>query len=95
MSASLFFTLAKELYGLISDKKKADATYERLVPALKFIMKEKERDSKEAQGLFEILEALPPSGIKRENFKKEYIDDPDGWKELPDDPRQLPFGYWH
>ena len=92
---TIFTTAANVIYTLFSDKAQADATYERLVPALKFVVKEKGRDSKEAQGLFEILEVLPTSGIKRNNFKKEYIEDPDGWKRLPDNPKNILTGCWH
>ena len=80
---------------LITDKRSADATYLRLMPALKYVVNTRGRGSTEAKGLFDILAALPQTGAKRRNFEKEYIAKPDGWKDLPSDPNQIPFGFWH
>lgn len=81
--------------SLILSKTSANATYQRLMPSLKFIILQKGRNSEEAKGLFEILENLPSAGARRENFKKFYIEKLDGWKELPNDPDKIPFGFWH
>ncbi len=88
-------TFAKWVLSIVLSEIEANATYARLLPALKFVLEKKGKDSPEAIGLFQILEQLPPSGIKRISFKNEYIEKPDGWKDLPDDPDNIPFGYWH
>ena len=52
-------------------------------------------NSAEARGLLAILAGLPASGAKSINFKKKYLKEPNAWKNLPKDPDDIPFGYWH
>lgn len=52
------------------------------------------RTSKEFSQLLNVLAALAPLGAKRSNFKRKYIENQDGWRQLPKDPDNIPFGYW-
>lgn len=89
------FGIGKAVLGLYLSKKQANAIYVRLLPTLRYIIRKEGRSSALAKDLFEILEKLPSFGAKRLNFKKHYIDKRDGWKQLPDDPDSLPYGFWH
>lgn len=88
-------SIGKSLFGIFMDKNTSDEMYKNLVPALKLVCTSKGRSSREAIGLINILAGLPASGAKSLNFKKEYIDKKDGWKNLPSSPGELPFGFWH
>ncbi|MEZ5594112.1 MAG: hypothetical protein R3F53_26805 [Gammaproteobacteria bacterium] len=69
----------------------ARETYKKIIPAIKYICTTKGRNSIEAKGLFEILASLHTSPARASYFRGYYIDDPEGWKKLPDDPMRLPF----
>ncbi|MEM0924978.1 MAG: hypothetical protein AAGJ83_02980 [Planctomycetota bacterium] len=90
-----FAIIGKQIAGVLLDKQKSDEVYKNLVPAIRYVCSSKGRRSQEATGLLNILQALPASGAKTLNFRKEYIDTPDGWTKLPASPDELPFGYWH
>ena len=81
--------------GVFSSKRAANAIYTNLYPSLVYIIQTKGRQSSEARGLLEILKGIAPTGAKRSNFRKRYIDNLDGWRELPADPDKIPFGFWH
>jgi len=36
-----------------------------------------------------------PYGAKRRNFEKKYFETPINWKKLPENPEDIPFGYWY
>jgi len=40
------------------------------------------------------LAKYAPTGAKKNNFKKRYLMNKEGWKELPSDPDLIPFGFW-
>jgi hypothetical protein len=90
--AALF---AKMAIKLMITKQEANATYVRLLPGLQYACNTRGRHSVEAVGLIEILAELPAYGARQHNFKKYYVDDPAGWKKLPDDPDMIMYGYWH
>lgn len=77
-------------------KKKEDAEeqYKNLQPLLKITFGQSGRDSKEFIGLLQALLSLTPIGAKRRNFKRRYIDDKDGWRKLPLEPAEIPYGHW-
>jgi len=83
------------MFGIFADKKKANKVYANLMPSLEFIITIKGRHSVEARGLLAILAGLPAAGAKSVNFSKRYLNDPNGWKELPANPDDIPFGHWH
>lgn len=83
------------MFGIFADKRKANKVYTNLMPSLEFIMTIKGRNSAEARGLLAILAGLPASGAKSVNFAKRYLNNPNGWKELPVNPDDIPFGHWH
>ncbi len=76
-------------------KKKEDAEeqYKNLQPLLKITFGQSGRDSKEFKGLLQALLSLTPIGAKRRNFKRRYIDDKDGWRKLPLEPAEIPYGH--
>ncbi|MCC5827262.1 hypothetical protein [Alkalimonas sp.] len=92
---SKYFEPITAVFGIFMDKRKAEATYKNLYPSLQVIVNLKGRHSPTARGLLEVFASLPASGAKSRNFRKRYIDNPNGWKELPSDPARIPFGFWH
>lgn len=88
-------TLVEKMFGLALSKRNADAFYVNLKPSLDYVIKTKGVHSIEARGLLEAFSNLPAAGAKRRNFIKRYITPIDGWKELPQKPQQIPFGFWH
>ncbi|WP_445766476.1 hypothetical protein [Rheinheimera sp.] len=83
------------MFGIFANKSKANKVYANLLPSLEFVMTMKGPNSAEARGLLAILAGLPASGAKSINFKKKYLKEPNAWKNLPKDPDDIPFGYWH
>ncbi|MCG7553773.1 hypothetical protein GSF04_13760 [Pseudoalteromonas sp. A22] len=75
--------------------KDANEAYLKMLPLVKDAIKTHGRDSEVAIGALELLADLAPFGAKRRNFKRRYVDKPDGWKQLPADPNQLSYGYWY
>ncbi len=88
-------TLIEKMVGLTLSKRNADSFYTNLKPSLDYIMATKGVHSVEARGLLEAFSNLPAPGAKRTNFVKRYITPSNGWKELPEKPEQIPFGFWH
>ena len=82
-------------FWYFSRKHKANKAYTNLLPSLIYIIQMKGRHSPEATGLLAILGGLPSTGAKSLNFAKRYINKEDGWKELPENPEDIPFGFWH
>lgn len=75
--------------------KDANEAYIKMLPLVKDAIKTHGRDSEIAKGALELLTELAPMGAKRRNFKRRYVDKPDGWKSLPADPNQISYGYWY
>jgi hypothetical protein len=92
---NLLWETGNQISGVFSSKISADQIYKHIFPSLVFIINTKGRQSKEASGLLKVLESLAPGGAKRRNFSRRYIQNVDGWKELPADPQKIPFGFWH
>ena len=70
-------------------------THKKVLPILKLAVNEYGRDSKEVQGLLELMGELAPVGAKRRNFIRKYITPLDGWLLLPSDPDKIPYVFWH
>jgi len=87
-----FGNLAVHLYVTKDD---ANYLYRRAKPVLDEIILLKGRDSKEAKYLLEVLAEAAQFGAKRQAFRREYIDKPFGYKDLPEDPAEFPYGLWH
>ncbi len=77
-------------------KKESDANkaYNAVYPVLRTTCGKSGRDSKEFTQLLEFLASLAPIGAKRNNFKRKYIDNKEGWRSLPKDPNNIPYGFW-
>lgn len=88
-------TAMRAAVNLVVSKRQADGTYANLLPALIYLIEHTGRNSIESKGLIAILERLPSVGAQRLNFRKLYLDDPNGWKKLPNDPKDIPYGHWH
>ena len=88
-------TMFSTALHLVVSKHQADSVYSNLLPALRHVIRETGRNSQESSGLIAILENLPSFGVQRHNFKKLYINDTNGWKKLPDNPNDIPYGHWH
>ncbi|MEE2003111.1 hypothetical protein QWY20_16750 [Alkalimonas sp. MEB108] len=92
---NLLWEAGNQITGVFTSKISADQIYKHIYPSLVFIITTKGRKSREAISLLSVLESLAPSGAKRRNFSRRYIQNQDGWKELPSDPQRIPFGFWH
>ncbi|EGQ8030277.1 hypothetical protein V8068_001179 [Vibrio parahaemolyticus] len=80
----------------ISNKNDANRAYENIYPVLQELLdKGYSFDSDEMQGVVGILAELPAWGARRENFKKQYLNDEYGLRKLPRDPALIPSGMWH
>jgi len=89
-------TLATTVYEQFFGKEKdANKIYEQVYPLLMHAVKNGGVKSERAQHGFAALIAIAPTGAKGRNFKKRYVDKPDGWQVLPKDPKNIPYGYWY
>ncbi|WP_199609743.1 hypothetical protein [Flocculibacter collagenilyticus] len=79
----------------IGNKKDANAVYIKLYPVMRSTLQNYGWDAEQSQGVLQTLANLPPTGAKRRNFVRRYITPRDGWKKLPKDPNDIPFGFWH
>ena len=77
------------------DPKDANEAYLRVYPTIRLAVREFGRDSKEVQGLLDMLGDLSAVGVKRRNFIRRYVSPLDGWLLLPHDPNNIPYGFWH
>ncbi|ADZ91850.1 hypothetical protein [Marinomonas mediterranea] len=89
------FSTATFLYGIHKDKSVAEETYRKLYPVLVSTIRRQGRDSQQAKDLLSLMGSLPSYGVQRRNFKRRYIDNVSGWKKLPEDPKNFPYGYWY
>jgi hypothetical protein len=81
--------------GLMADKKARDAGYRRMIGPLRQVIRHYGRDSRLARQMLEALANMAQFGAKRQNFRREYVDNPKGWERLPDNPEDMPYGYWN
>ena len=77
------------------DEKNANKLYLAIYPVLKSTIQSKGRKSSDAIALLEALSDAAPFGAKARNFKRKYVERDDGWRSLPKDPNQIPYGYWY
>jgi len=92
---NLIGTFGKQVFAQFSNKKHANKAYLQLIASVKRIISHQGRNSKNAKDLLDNLAGLAPFGAKRRNFRRRYIDKPNGWRELPDNPKDFPYGFWH
>lgn len=81
--------------AFFKDESDANTLYVAILPSLKRTIKTQGYDAKESKALIELLIKSAPYGAKRRNFEKRYFGSPSDWKKLPDDPSDIPFGYWY
>jgi hypothetical protein len=77
------------------NEKDANKLYVQFYPTLKATIQAYGRSSQEAEQLLTGLASLSPAGAKRRNFTRRYVNAPEGWKRLPKDPKDIPYGYWY
>ncbi|GAA0812489.1 hypothetical protein GCM10009111_06520 [Colwellia asteriadis] len=77
------------------DEKNANKLYLAIYPTLKSTVQSKGRNLQDAIALLEALADAAPFRAKSRNFKRRYVERADGWRSLPKDPNQIPYGYWH
>ncbi|REL26634.1 hypothetical protein DXX93_08620 [Thalassotalea euphylliae] len=87
-----FDFLYKALY---KNEKDANEAYKKIYPAMKATIRAHGVSSEKAQGILELLASYAPTGAKKRNFTRYYINDPEGWKKLPKDPNDIPYGRWY
>ncbi len=86
--------LADAATSMVCSHREANEKYKKFLPVLRALIKTEGRDSKDAINMLEEIANLAPFGAQRLNFRTCYVDDPNGWKKLPDDPEKLPYGFW-
>ncbi|EGR1312189.1 hypothetical protein [Vibrio cholerae] len=85
-----------EIYNQIQKKQDANQTYLRLKVLLDDqFMKGARFNSPEVSVIVEMLRELAPFGARRRNFESMYLKDEYSLRKLPNDPRDIPFGYWY
>ncbi|EKO3535623.1 hypothetical protein K1L80_002199 [Vibrio fluvialis] len=85
-----------QMYNQIQKKQDANETYRRLKLLLDDQLQKGARfSSPEIQAIVEMLRELVPFGARRRNFESMYLKDEYTLKKLPNDPRDIPYGYWH
>ncbi|WP_199609720.1 hypothetical protein [Flocculibacter collagenilyticus] len=65
-----------------------------MYPTLRTTFAKYGRKSEEFEELLNLLAGLAPIGAKRNNFIRRYIKNADGWRQLPANPDQIPYGFW-
>ncbi len=86
--------LAGDVVGFVFFRFEAVETYKKFLPILKALIGYEGRSSENVTVIIEVLLQTASPGARRSNFKREYIDEPEGWKKLPEDPKQIPYGFW-
>ncbi|REL26637.1 hypothetical protein DXX93_08635 [Thalassotalea euphylliae] len=77
------------------NEKEANEMYSRIVLLVKGEVKNGGRNSPRAIDALKALASLAPDGAKGRNFRRYYVDRPDGWQKLPRDPKNIPYGFWY
>lgn len=76
------------------NEEEANGLYKVIYPHLLSSCRKQGRDSQECIDLLNTLAKAAPFGVKSKNFTKRYIKNKNGWKLLPENPKDIPFGYW-
>ncbi|QBG37155.1 hypothetical protein [Litorilituus sediminis] len=98
MSLSLLskgFGLGSTIFGVFKSKADANKAYLLLLPTLRSVIADNGRSSPNANDLLEVIANLAPYGARKRNFKRKYVDKLSGWRDLPDNPDNFPYGFWH
>ncbi|MBF9003640.1 hypothetical protein [Vibrio nitrifigilis] len=95
-AGSPLITLLKMVKGVFDDRSSADELYSDLIPVLQdFLLQGRRFNDPSVQHIVHILSELPPEGARRRNFVKKYLQDEYTLRDLPADPRQIPYGFWY
>ncbi|MDW6005267.1 hypothetical protein [Vibrio mangrovi] len=90
------YTVYKIVKGVFDDRSHADELYCELIPLLHdYLMQGRRFNDPQIQHIVNILRELPADGARRRNFEKRYLQDEYGLRDLPTDPRKIPYGFWH
>jgi len=77
------------------DEKEANELYRAILPSLKRTITNQGYEADESKALVDILIKAAPYGAKRRNFKRKYFTKSVDWKNLPENPKKIPYGYWY
>ncbi len=77
------------------DEKDANQLYSAILPSLKRTIANQGFESEESKALIDILIKAAPYGAKRRNFTRKYFANSVEWKKLPEDPKDIPYGFWY
>jgi len=89
------YGLSELLYSqFFKNEKDANEFYKAIFPSLKITCAKYGRESEEFNNLLLALAKHAPIGAKKSNFKKRYLKNKQGWKQLPSNPNLIPFGFW-
>lgn len=92
---NLLYSIGSAVAGVFIDKKKANSVYRELYPVLIKTINQQGRSSTDAVRLLNVLGGLPSIGLRRRNFNRRYIANENGWRDLPSNPDNIPYGFWH
>ena len=86
--------IAGDVVGFVFSRVEAKETYRKFLPILKVLIKCEGRESQHVTTILDVLTSTAEFGARRANFRRAYVDKKDGWKQLPDDPHKIPYGFW-
>ena len=93
--ASKIYAVGDFIYKqLFKNEKDANEAYRAVYPTLRTTFAKYGRDSAEFNKLLLLLAKSAPLGAKSSNFKRRYISNKEGWRQLPADPNLIPYGFW-
>lgn len=91
----LLYSALAAIYGEVTGKVDSERVYRTVVPlVLNAIDAGAKYNDKEIQDAVDALHKLAPYGIRRMQFKRDYLQSIDGLKRLPPNPDMLSPAYW-
>ena len=78
-----------------SDEKEANKLYRAILPSLKRTITNQGFEAEESKALIDLLIKAAPYGAKRRNLEKKYFSNSEDWKKTPENPDDIPYGYWY
>ena len=76
------------------DEREANKLYKAVLPSLNRTITNQGYEAEESKALIELLIQSAPYGAKRRNFEKKYFGNSTDWKKLPENPDDIPYGFW-
>ena len=78
-----------------NNENEANKLYRAILPSLKRTITNQGYEAEESKALVDLLIKAAPYGAKRRNFEKKYFGDSESWKKIPENPDEIPYGYWY